>query len=49
MLVRVVPVQVKAEHVQDFIAATLENHRGSRAEPGNYLEGPPCPVSLRAT
>lgn len=35
MLVNVVTVHVKAERVQDFIAATLENHRGSRAEPGN--------------
>ena len=35
MLVRVVTAQVKAEHVQGFVAAALENHRGSRAEPGN--------------
>lgn len=30
-----VHVRVKPEHVDDFIRATLENHRGSVAEPGN--------------
>ncbi len=49
MVVNVVTVHVKAEHVQDFIAATLENHRGSRAEPGYYIEVLPCPASPHAT
>lgn len=35
MHVTLVHVQVKPEHVADFIAATRENHRGSIAEPGN--------------
>lgn len=35
MHVTLVHVQVKPEHVADFIAATRENHAGSVAEPGN--------------
>lgn len=35
MLVNIVQVQVKAANVEDFIAATRKNHRGSRTEPGN--------------
>ncbi|MCL6556080.1 MAG: antibiotic biosynthesis monooxygenase [Burkholderiales bacterium] len=35
MHVTLVNVRVKPEHVADFIAATRENHLGSRAEPGN--------------
>jgi autoinducer 2-degrading protein len=31
----VVSIDVKPEHVGKFIAATLANARGSRAEPGN--------------
>jgi autoinducer 2-degrading protein len=30
-----VKIHVVAEHVQDFVEATLENARGSRQEPGN--------------
>jgi autoinducer 2-degrading protein len=36
MLVNVVTVFVKPEHVAEFIAATRKNHEGSRAEPGNH-------------
>lgn len=35
MIVTTVSVQVKPEHVADFIAATLDNHRNSIQEPGN--------------
>jgi len=35
MIVTVVNVFVKAEHVDAFIEATLENHRRSRQEKGN--------------
>ncbi len=31
----VVSIDVKREHVDEFIAATLANARGSRTEPGN--------------
>lgn len=35
MHVTLVHVYVKPEHVDDFIAATRENHLGAVAEPGN--------------
>jgi autoinducer 2-degrading protein len=35
MIVTTVKVYVKAEQVDEFIAATLENHKGSVQEPGN--------------
>ncbi len=35
MYVVCVTIQVKPEHLQPFIEATLENARGSRKEPGN--------------
>jgi (4S)-4-hydroxy-5-phosphonooxypentane-2,3-dione isomerase len=35
MIVNVITVHVKAEHISAFIAATLKNHQGSRLEPGN--------------
>jgi autoinducer 2-degrading protein len=35
MIVTVVHVRVKDEHVGEFIHATLENHLASRGEPGN--------------
>ncbi len=35
MHVTIVHVKVKAEHVQDFIAASKQNHEGSVKEPGN--------------
>lgn len=35
MIVTIVEVYVKPEHVDEFIAATLANHRGSVQEPGN--------------
>ncbi len=35
MNVLVVSIDVKPEHVDAFIAATLANARGSRTEPGN--------------
>ena len=34
MVVRTIEIQVKAEKVGQFIAATLENHHGSLREPG---------------
>jgi autoinducer 2-degrading protein len=34
MIVRTIEIQVKPERVGEFVAATLENHRGSLAEPG---------------
>jgi autoinducer 2-degrading protein len=36
MLVNVVTVHVKPEHVAEFIAATRKNHEGSRREAGNH-------------
>jgi (4S)-4-hydroxy-5-phosphonooxypentane-2,3-dione isomerase len=35
MQVLSVSIQVKPEHVEEFVAAMLENARGSRTEPGN--------------
>jgi autoinducer 2-degrading protein len=35
MIVNCVTVWVKPEHVEDFITATIANHEGSTAEPGN--------------
>jgi autoinducer 2-degrading protein len=35
MVVTIVEVNVKQEHIQDFIGATIENHKGSIREPGN--------------
>jgi len=35
MLVTTVFVHVKQENIQDFIAATIENHKGSVQEPEN--------------
>jgi len=35
MIVYCVTVYVKEEHVDDFIDATVENHLGTRSEPGN--------------
>jgi autoinducer 2-degrading protein len=35
MHVTIVHVQVKPEHIQDFIAASKLNHEGSVKEPGN--------------
>jgi len=35
MIVTTVTVFVKPEHIEDFIRATAENHRGSVTEPGN--------------
>jgi autoinducer 2-degrading protein len=36
MIVNVVAVHVKPEHIEEFIAATRKNHEGSRREPGNF-------------
>lgn len=36
MIVNVVTVFLRPEHIDAFIAATLANHQGSRTEPGNY-------------
>ena len=36
MIVTCVYVEVKPEHVDDFIAATTPNHQGSVAEVGNF-------------
>jgi autoinducer 2-degrading protein len=36
VLVNVVTVHVKPEHIADFLAATVENHKGTRTEPGNH-------------
>jgi (4S)-4-hydroxy-5-phosphonooxypentane-2,3-dione isomerase len=36
MIVNVVTVFVRPEHIDAFIAATRANHQGSRTEPGNY-------------
>ncbi|MBK9713465.1 MAG: antibiotic biosynthesis monooxygenase [Kouleothrix sp.] len=35
MILLTVTIHVKPEHVEEFIAATLANARGSRSEPGN--------------
>ncbi len=35
MIVTCVKVYVKKEHIDDFIKATVENHRNSVQEPGN--------------
>jgi autoinducer 2-degrading protein len=35
MIVYCVTVYVKNEHIDEFIAATVENHEGTRTEPGN--------------
>ncbi len=35
MVVTIVEVCVKPEHIQDFIDATIENHESSIQEPGN--------------
>ena len=35
MLVTAVTVQIKTEHIDDFIRATVENHQNSVREPGN--------------
>lgn len=35
MIVNVVNVYVKPEYVDDFITATIENHKNSIKEPGN--------------
>jgi autoinducer 2-degrading protein len=36
VLVNVVTVYVKPEHIADFLAATVDNHNGTRTEPGNH-------------
>lgn len=35
MIVNVVNVYVKPEHIEDFIKATVDNHKNSIQEPGN--------------
>jgi len=35
MIVNVINVNVKPEHIDDFIKATIENHNNSIKEPGN--------------
>jgi len=35
MILTCVYVSVKEEHINDFIAATIENHNGTIEEPGN--------------
>jgi autoinducer 2-degrading protein len=35
MIALLVSIDVKPEHIDDFIAATLANARGTRTEPGN--------------
>ena len=35
MIVTCVTVYVKKSHIDDFVAATIENHQGSIMEPGN--------------
>ena len=35
MIVTCVTVYVKEEHIDDFITATIKNHKGSIGEPGN--------------
>ncbi|MGE5415780.1 MAG: antibiotic biosynthesis monooxygenase [Acidobacteriota bacterium] len=36
MIVTAVTIIVKEEHIDDFIQATIENHRNSVQEAGNY-------------
>ena len=36
MLVNVVTIHVKPEHISEFLAATVDNHTGTRLEPGNH-------------
>ena len=36
MFVVCVTIRVKPEHRDEFVAATLENCRGTRSEPGNF-------------
>lgn len=36
MIVTIVNIWVKPEHVEDFIAASIRNHQGSVQEPGNF-------------
>ncbi|MDB5104180.1 MAG: lsrG [Fibrobacteres bacterium] len=35
MVVNVVTVHVKPDHIAEFLTATVDNHKGSRTEPGN--------------
>jgi autoinducer 2-degrading protein len=35
VIVNVITIQVKPEHIEEFLAATVENHKGTRTEPGN--------------
>jgi len=35
MILTCVHVYIKEEHINDFIAATIENHNGTIEEPGN--------------
>jgi autoinducer 2-degrading protein len=34
MIVRVIDIRIKPDRVQDFLASSLRNHRGSILEPG---------------
>ncbi len=36
VIVNVVTVHVKPEHLAAFLAATVDNHKGTRTEPGNH-------------
>jgi (4S)-4-hydroxy-5-phosphonooxypentane-2,3-dione isomerase len=36
VIVNVVTVHVKPEHITEFMAATVANHTGTRTEPGNH-------------
>ena len=36
VIVNVVTVHVKPEHIGEFLAATVGNHAGTRLEPGNH-------------
>jgi autoinducer 2-degrading protein len=36
VIVNVVTVHVKPEHIAAFLAATVDNHAGTRLEPGNH-------------
>jgi (4S)-4-hydroxy-5-phosphonooxypentane-2,3-dione isomerase len=50
MVVTIVEVNVKPQHIQDFIGATIENHKGSIREPGNMrfdvLQSPQDPSTF---
>jgi len=50
MHVTIVQVQVRPEHVEDFIAASRQNHEGSAREPGNrrfdVLQSPDDPTQF---